>query len=54
MIDVTERSLLEASLRRAQRMEAVGHLAGVVAHDLNNAMMAVGGYAEFIANDSSD
>lgn len=54
MIDVTERSLLEASLRQAQRMEAVGHLAGVVAHDLNNAMMAVAGYAGFIANDSAD
>jgi two-component system cell cycle sensor histidine kinase/response regulator CckA len=54
VIDVTERTRLEASLRQAQRMEVVGHLAGVVAHDLNNAMMAVGGYAEFIANDSSD
>jgi PAS domain S-box-containing protein len=54
MIDVTERSLLEASLRQAQRQEAVGRLAGVVAHDLNNAMMAVAGYAGFIATDSSD
>jgi PAS domain S-box-containing protein len=54
MIDVTERSLLEASLRRAERMEAVGRLAGVVAHDLNNAMMGVAGYAGFIANDSTD
>jgi two-component system cell cycle sensor histidine kinase/response regulator CckA len=35
-------------------MEAVGHLAGVVAHDLNNAMMAVGGYAGFITTDSHD
>lgn len=54
VIDVTERAALEASLRQAQRMEAVGHLAGVVAHELNNAMMAVGGYAEFIATDSRD
>lgn len=54
VIDVTERVRLEASLRQAQRMEAVGGLAGVVAHDLNNAMMAVGGYAEFISSDSRD
>ncbi len=54
VIDVTERATLETSLRQAQRMEAVGHLAGVVAHELNNAMMAVGGYADFIASDSRD
>lgn len=54
MIDVTERVRLEASLHQAQRMEAVGQLAGVVAHELNNAMMAVGGYAGFIASDSDD
>ena len=54
VIDVTERARLEASLRQAQRMEAVDRLAGVVAHDLNNAMMAVRGYADFIASDSHD
>jgi len=54
VIDVTDRARLEASLRQAQRMEAVGHLAGVVAHELNNAMMAVGGFADFIASDSGD
>jgi PAS domain S-box-containing protein len=54
VIDVTERAHLEASLRQAQRMEAVGRLAGVVAHDLNNAMMAVGGYADIITSDSRD
>lgn len=54
LIDVTERTRLEASQRQGQRMEAVARLAGVVAHDLNNAMMAVGGYAGFIASDSPD
>ena len=54
VIDVTERARLEASLRQAQRTEAVARLAGVVAHDLNNAMMAVGGYADLITSDSRD
>jgi signal transduction histidine kinase len=49
-----ERERLEVSLRQAQRMEAVGRLAGMVAHDLNNAMMAVSGYADFIRSDSHD
>ena len=49
-----ERERLEVSLRQSQRMEAVGRLAGMVAHDLNNAMMAVTGYADFIRSDSHD
>ena len=49
-----ERERLEISLRHAQRMEAVGRLAGMVAHDLNNAMMAVTGYADLIRSDSHD
>lgn len=46
--DITERKRLEQQLRQAVKMEAVGTLAGGVAHDFNNHMMAVIGYSELI------
>lgn len=43
--DVTARRQAEGRLRRAQKMQAVGVLAGGVAHDFNNILTAILGYA---------
>jgi PAS domain S-box-containing protein len=51
IVDVTQRRELEAQLRHAQRMEAVGQLAGGVAHDFNNMLTAILGFARLLVDE---
>jgi PAS domain S-box-containing protein len=48
LIDITERKALEGKLRYAQKMEAMGKLAGGVAHDFNNVLTAIVGYGHLL------
>ncbi len=49
--DITEQKKLEDRLQRAKKMEAIGTLAGGVAHDLNNILSGIVSYPELLLLD---
>lgn len=50
-LDVSDRASLQLQLQRAQKMEALGRIAGGAAHDFNNIITAVLGYAKLLRDD---
>src|SRR6185437_1130815 len=49
LLDMTERKRTEERLQEVLRLEAIGRLAGGIAHDLNNMLVAILGFSDLLA-----
>ncbi len=52
--DITKRKLADDGLQQSQKMEAVGQLAGGIAHEFRNILVGIGGFADMALMDIDD
>ncbi|WP_051340682.1 ATP-binding protein [Azospirillum halopraeferens] len=52
--DVTQRNRAERALQQSQKMQAIGQLAGGIAHEFNNMLTAIGGFAQMARRTPGD